>query len=437
MRTALSSVLVFMIACGSTPPASAPSPAPVSRNASSVVTDVADAWTQLCAGPESVPMEVAGSREFVMVTLPGGKAPEPVRFHVDTGGNTPGLLLNRSVAERLGFASVEALPRSIRIGDREMALPDVAHWMLVDDAGDDGRFDRAARGDFSVGQLGAGFLSRFVVCIDPGRGRLGLGDPKRFDLDPRGAKWVPLFMVPGGKDHALYPFVRLGFRERGVPAGEYGVLLDTGATTSMLDRKAIEGHRKDHPSWPTANGAFGDADMIAGQYPERVLRVDEVAIDSVDVGPTTFVDRPTGTWANMFGDVKETGGSHGVIANDALLRFRLLVDYPHARLFVQPSGRQPDASASSSRIGLAVAFGADGCPAVRQITDTNDKVTRERIAIGDVLLAVDGQETCKRRHHEIAAALAGPAGAKKKLRLRRGEATLEVEGVSAELLGRR
>jgi hypothetical protein len=453
MRAALASLLL-LVACGATPPQTTASTTPTRAvptppSASSRVTRVADAWSQLCSGPESLPLEVAGSREFVRVTLPGSKTPEALRFHVDTGGNTAGLMIHRSVAERLGFSSVEALPRSIRIGDREVTLPEGANWLLADDAGDHGKFERAVRGDFSVGQIGAGFLSRYVVCIDPAKGRLGLGDPKRFDLDPGDAKWVPLFMLPGGTNRALYPFVHVVLRDRGTVSGSYGLLLDTGATSSMLERKEIEHQRTQHPDWATANGAFGDADMIGGQFAEKVLRVEDVAVDaprgalaqvgleehvSVDVGPTTFVDRPTGAWRQMFGVVEATQGSHGVIANDVLLRFRLLVDYPHSRLFMEPSGRKADASASSVRVGLSLVLGADGCPEVRRITDTNDKSVRDNLQTGDVLVAVDGQDVCKRYHHEIAAALAGPPGTKKKLRVRRGAATVDVEGVTAELL---
>ncbi len=396
-------------------------------------------------------MEIAGSREFVTVSLPG-KAADPLRFHVDTGGNTPGLMLRRSVAERLGFSSAEAMPHTIHIGERDIALPSGANWIVMDDQGDTGKFERSTRKDFSVGQIGAGFLSRFVVCIDPSKGRLGLGDPKHFNLEPGDAKFIPLFMQSGGSNQALYPFVHVLLRDKGAFAGGYGVLLDTGATNSMLDRYKIEYQRKAHPDWATANGAFGDADMVGGAWSEEVLRADDVALDSptaalaqfglkervsIDVGAATFVDRPTGTWSQMFGDVGVTMGSHGAIANDVLLRFRLLIDYPHARLFMEPSARAPDPSASSSRVGLALRFGADGCPEVRQVTDTNAKDTRENVKVGDVLIAVDGHDACKAFHDSLATVLAGTPGTVKKLRVRRGAATLDVDATTAELLIRR
>ncbi len=444
-------LLAFAAACAS-PPASAPTPcAPSPKAAPRTAMRAADAWTELCTGPSSVPMEIAGSREFVKLTIPGSKVNEELRFHVDSGGNTPGLMMPRSVAERLGFSTAESLPRAIRIGDREIALPEGANWILLDDASDRLRFSRSVRGDFSVGQIGAGFLSRFVVCVDPAHGRLGLGDPRRFDLEPGDEKWVPLLFLPQGANHALYPFVHVTLREQGAFAGGYGLLVDTGATSSMIDRNKIDYQRGAHPAWATANGAFGDADMLGGQTPEAVLRADDVVFDApqvaselglhgfstVEVGAATFVERPTGTWRQMFGDLAATQGAHGAIANDVLLRFRLIFDYPHARLFLEPSGRAADASSSSSRVGVALRFGSDGCPEIRQVTDTNEPSTRERLQVGDVLLSVDGENMCARFHHEIARALAGPPGTKKHLQVRRAGSVFEVEAVTAELLARK
>jgi hypothetical protein len=407
---------------------------------------LAGTLTNLCTGPASVPMEIAGSREFVSVTLPGSKVAESLRFHVDTGGNTPGLMIYRSAVERLGFTEA-TLPRTIHIGDRDIAIPDGAKWVTVDDAGAESKFDHAARKHFAVGQIGAGFLSRFVVCIDPGNARLGLGDPKEFNLEPGDAKWVPLLMMSGGDNHALYPFVHVLLLDKGAFAGGYGLLLDTGATTSMLDRNKVESQIKTHKDWPTVRGAFGDADMLGGGWPEEIISVSDVALNTpgdlawyglkervtIDLGPATFVERPTGTWDKMFGSVRETLGSHGAIANDVLLGYRLVLDYPHARIFAQASKRPRPASASPVRVGVAIRFESDGCPTIRQITDTNAPDTRSKLQVGDTILTIDGKDACKMWHHEIQAALAGPPGEIKKLHLRRSAQTMDVDVATADL----
>jgi hypothetical protein len=255
---------------------------------------------------------------------------------------------------------------------------------------------------------------------------------------------------PGGKNHALYPFVHVQLHDRdGAFAAGYGMLLDTGAASSFLERGKIELLRGEHRAWGAANGAAGDADMIGGPWPEALLAPPFVILDApkavadergLSMVPTArgegalFVDRPNGTWTQMFGDVEATKGSHGAIANDVLLGFDMIVDYPRARLYVRPSGRPKDRSASMTRVGVSLAFGADGCPAVRQITDTNAERTKSALARGDVLLRVGELDACKAWHHEIQAELAGSAGDVKRLRIRRGAEERDVEVDVVDLL---
>src|ERR1700761_907361 len=65
----------------------------------------------LCDGPDALPLEVSGSRHFVNVELKGPKRTETLRFHVDSGGNTPGFMLQKSTFERLGFTDEKQLPK--------------------------------------------------------------------------------------------------------------------------------------------------------------------------------------------------------------------------------------------------------------------------------------------------------------------------------------
>jgi hypothetical protein len=425
------------------PPPSAPPPA-----AEPPALTVAAAFDQICNGPSSIPLEIAGSREFVSLPLAGPKGTETLRFHVDTGGNTPGLMIRRSVAERLGFASEDALPKVVRLGDHDVALPEGARWIILDDTSDEARkrptAEHAIRKGFAAGQLGAGFLSRFVLCIDPARGRMGLGDPRTVRIDAAGTPGIPVIMLPGGENHALYPFVQIHIRHEGTLIGGYGMLLDTGATTTMIEERKIRYLKDKAPAWPLATGAAGDADMIGGLFPEAMLRAAEVVITApsakfpgrpeVAAGPVVFVARGNGTFTKMFGDAPYTGGSHGALANEVLLRFRLLLDYRAERLWLEPVTRPLDRSASMTRVGLALRFGDDGCPVIQQITDTNAPATLAALKVGDVLLAVGDRDACKAWHHEIQAELSGAVGEPKKLRIRRNGAVQDVVVPVAALL---
>ena len=422
--------------------ASTPPPPPAPRVA------LADAFKEICEGPSSMPLEVAGSRPYVTVKLAGPKGEKALRFLVDTGGNTRGLFVLRSAADELGFASEETLPKTIRIGERSIDLPPGASWSILDDTSEEAKkrsiTEQSTRKRFSVGQLGAGFLSRFVLCLDPGRGRFGLADPASIEVDADKAPPVPVIMMDGNPTKARYPFVQVLITAQGQFAGGYGVLFDTGATTSMLESAKIDFQKEKHPEWPLARGAAGDADMLGGQYAEKLLRVEALSITApsakfpnrpeVAAGPALFLDRGNGTWNQMFGSVPYTAGSYGALANDVLGRFRILLDYRRERLWLEPVQRGPSPSASMVRVGLALRFGDDGCPTIAQITDTNDKATKDAVKVGDVLLAVEAVDACKAWHHEIQAALAGDAGSKKKLKLRRGKRELTVSVPVVDLL---
>src|SRR4051812_9026641 len=95
-----STILTLILALAGAPNAHAATPA-----APASPTAVAAA---LCDGKDALPMTVAGSRHFVDVELKGPKGAETVRFHVDSGGSTYGLILHDATLKRLGFANAEA-----------------------------------------------------------------------------------------------------------------------------------------------------------------------------------------------------------------------------------------------------------------------------------------------------------------------------------------
>jgi hypothetical protein len=419
------------------------------------------AMKTLCDGPGALPLEVAGSREFVSVSVAGPKGSGTFRFHVDTGGNTPGLMIEKSAALGIGVNTEADLPKKIVIAGKPFDLPEGAGWVIADDTSDDPSkrafTSKGNRKDFSVGQIGAGFLSRFVVCIDPSAGKLGLGKPADFAFgeapietgDPS-ISMLHLLILEGGANHAIYPFLHVVIRSNGEFVGGYGVLVDTGATTSMLDLIKLDYLHDKMPAWGFAKGTAGDSDMIGGGIEEEVIAAEGVALDSpkawvkyenlqpvtpVDVGQVTFVSRATGTFGKMFGEVAPTMGTHGAIANDVLDRFRILLDYAGKRVFLQriPTATAP-ASASMVRVGVSILFDPDGCPVVQRITSTNAPGVASALQIGDVITTIDGQDACKMMHHEISAALAGKLGESKKVGIRRRTKSSEVTVPVSDLL---
>lgn len=429
----LASGLGLLSACGPapTPLRERPNPAPgVSFDA-------------VCDPAHAVPMEVAGSRHFVEIELPSPRGgPARLRFHVDTGGNTRGLLLDKETAESLGFRSDEDLPRRVRIGGRAFELPEGADWTLAP-------LSRRARKNFSVGQLGAGFLSRFLVCFDAPNGRLVLREPTDPGPSPaRGLAEIPLTLRELGRNRALYPFLGLRFTGgAGRASAVLDALLDTGAAASFLE---------DLPDTPWAlglrpvRGAAGDADMIGGAFEERMALSPSVQLSAlggespIPVGASLFVSRPRGAMAGAFGGPPSMRDVRAAVGNDVWNRFRFVVDYRRARLVIEvPNagavlgtralGNTPrDTSALDvPRVGVSLSFDDDGCPVVRRISDTNDERTRGALQLGDRVLEIDGRDACRLWHHEIGAALSGAGD--KRVKLQREGVAREVTLAPARL----
>ncbi|MGE0327024.1 MAG: hypothetical protein AB7S68_32175 [Polyangiaceae bacterium] len=402
--------------------------------------EVAQAWSAVCEGPDAVPLESAGQRFYVMATLSGPKGTRELRFHVDTGGNTPGLMLSAPAASDLGIERVDQLPTSLKLGGKSFALPSGAGWVLGD--GTAGQADYRRRKNFSAGQLGAGFLSRYLVCLDPLTKRLALADPARVKIDPGSWPFTKLYVPELGANRARYPFVHVGLGDRGKIFAGYMLLLDSGASSSMLETRNLEVVRGNLSSG-YREGSFGDADMLGGTLKEQVQRVPELRLHTlpsvreagqlkveVPVGFGDFVSRPTGTFQQMFGNWSPIG-IQGALGGDVLQRYRMLIDYREARLYVQPIlGSKPP---SWTRVGLSVAYPKGECPVVQRVGVSNVEAAR-LVKPGDTLLEVGSRDACKLWHHELMEALSGEVRETRRLLLQRSGKRVEVNVPIVQLL---
>jgi len=155
---------------------------------------------------------------------------------------------------------------------------------------------------------------------------------------------------------------------------------------------------------------------------------------AMTAGEALLVDRSKDSFSQLFG--KAPGGAvvQGALGNDVLNRFRMLIDYQGERLWLLRTERAPELSAVPTRIGLALSFGSDGCPVVRQITDSNDRSAKDKVKIGDALVGIDGAGVCEAWHHQISAALAGQPGQHHELTLRRANKLVTADVAVVDLL---
>lgn len=311
-RLGLLAMFALATACGAKPPAAAP---PAAR------VNTSDRAT--------VPLHVEGNRPFVDVTFrkPDGTT-RTARFLVDSGGG--GFLVVEPLAKELGFTLGETMAEqgqqlarvtstvNAAVGSVGLALDPARVLVLI---GRTNMLPPAAPGR-AEGMLPGHVLARYHVVFDYPGATFTIA--KAGVLAPEG---TPLPMPV----HAESGFPRTEIEVDGKP---YGLLLDTGASFTMVSHAQLEAWGEAHPDWARHPGGHGEAATLGGQTVE-----------------TMFI--PAGAWAGHplrdFGVVSQQAGVFekwmssmmtapivGALAGNVLRQFRVELDYPNQTLYLRP-----------------------------------------------------------------------------------------------------
>jgi hypothetical protein len=275
----------------------------------------------------TVPLLVEGHRPFVELTFrrPDGSM-RAARFLVDTGGG--GFLLVEPLARDLGLQWGET-SREQGLDFAEASTPPdafVAGFPLelnpkriVVVIGKENLLPNAAPGH-AEGLFPGHLLARYHVVFDYPGATFTLARPGV--LQPKGdALSMPVAKASG------FPRTQLE-----VDGAKYGLLLDTGASFTMVSELLLKSWGEQHPDWPRHTGAFGDAQTLGGMTLE-----------------TMFV--PSGRWGRQalseFGVTSQREGTFerymssmmttpivGSLAGNVLERFRVELDYANEKLYL-------------------------------------------------------------------------------------------------------
>ena len=168
------------------------------------------------------------------------------------------------------------------------------------------------------GFLGFDFIRQFVITIDYDAKRITLADPKRFEYKRKG-EVLPIDF------HGKWPFIPGTIKVAGVAPEKSLFLVDTGSGDAVNHPliKRSKGHLI-----PTRTG------VGLGQSGEGVMG----SIESVRFGNLELHDAPS-VCCGGEGDLK----IYGHVGNAALRRFKLILDYSHDRIILEPGKtyRQP------------------------------------------------------------------------------------------------
>ncbi len=197
--------------------------------------------------------------------------------------------------------------------------------------------------------------------------------------------------------------------------------LDLGASISLLTPELFERLASAHPDWPHMTGAVGPANMwgLDDETKWKVMRADRLQYGPLFLTAVAVAEFPKDEAASF---EKRAGlPTSGLIASEALLNYRVGLDYAHAvvyfdvgRLFTFPD---------FDVIGLTLRPEDDGRFTILAIADLDGKPSvltgAEGIQPGDRLVAVDNITTAGSTMGQVWHMLGGDPGKQRMLTIER------------------
>jgi len=275
----------------------------------------------------TVPLLVEGNRPFIDITFhrPDGSK-RVARFLIDTGGG--GFLIAEPLARDLGlkwgatmheegaeFATVMTPPNAF-VGEFPLELNPERVAVMI---GTDNILPKAAPGH-ADGMLPGHVLGRYHVVFDYPKAMFTLSRPGV--LTPKGD-----VMPMPVSDRQKFPRTEIE-----VDGVTYGMLIDTGASFTMVSEALLKSWGSKHADWPRHPGAFGDAATLGGMTLETMF-VPSARWGSQSLQNSGVVSQREGTFERYMSAMmsKPIVGS---LAGNVLRQFRLELDYPNQKLYL-------------------------------------------------------------------------------------------------------
>ncbi len=286
-------------------------------------------------GDFEMSMEWRGGLIYLPVSINGSE--ETLSFILDTGAMMSAL--DPAVAARLGLAAVgQAQVMGAGSETHEISIFQAATLTIGDASFENVMFAGAPLAPLSIhtggaldGVLGYNVLSAFAVEIDYENERVTLHDPADWTYEGDGDE-VPLHF-----QHNL-PFVYAGIEEESdeVHKKHEGMfVLDTGASPALIvnegfaERNGLYALSETLIEGPTGFGIGGAVQGKVGRLPE--FRIGAHALEA-PVAHFTIDTKGALAYPDMA----------GVIGAKVLSRFLVIVDYPGARLILEPNETMGD-----------------------------------------------------------------------------------------------
>jgi hypothetical protein len=180
------------------------------------------------------------------------------------------------------------------------------------------------------GLIGKDFLDRFVVEIDYQTGTMNLYDPAKYVYSGTGTS-LPITLAEG-------PIINAKITMPGRGVMPCRLLVDAPFTgTLSFTRPFVEKYRLiDAATALTPNLLKSRIGGIGGESVTYIGRV-----QSLTLGPHSF-DRPVAEFCLAEGGTLARSDIEGLLGAEILRRFRVIFDYPHSRMILEPAATLKD-----------------------------------------------------------------------------------------------
>lgn len=201
---------------------------------------------------------------------------------------------------------------------------------------------------------------------------------------------------------------------------ELNLLVDTGATKCVLFDGPLRDAVRHSDAWPALRGFT--APTLIGTSDARIARVPMVEIVSV-AGRLRAPNVDIGVVGNELGNVlsQATGQTiHGLIGYSFLKRYRVVIDYPHQVLWLDPiPDYRDDRPFEYCHVGIQIER-QDGAVIVAGVV-AGSPAARGGIQVGDELTAIDGVPARPLDLVALTRRLEGKPGSRVTLEIRRDD----------------
>lgn len=211
------------------------------------------------------------------------------------------------------------------------------------------------------------------------------------------------------------------------------LILDTGATKSVLFEDAIEDLVPGATSWPAIRGL--SAPTLVGTSDARLAMVPSIELETSRTPlRCSRVDFAV-IRSELSGALSQVAGTtiHGLLGASLLRRYRVTIDYPHRILWLEPpASHRGERPWEYSHVGIQIERW-EGALRVVSVAIASP-AARAGIHTGDELVAINGRDVERRDLTLVARELEGPPGTKISLTMRRGDAKKTYPLVRRQLL---